>query len=333
MDATCHPRLGGADQREAGVAGIHCHQIETDKNMKIKSYISALRLRSVPLSLAGVSLGAMLAAADYHIDWKVIIFLMLTAVCLQVLSNVSNELGDFQHGTVSAQGREASQSLVTGDLTEGDMKLLIKIIIVLTLASGLAMLYTAFGTLFCTESLLLMVLGYFAIRAAMKYTMGKNPYGYRGLGDLFVFIFFGLVAVLGAYSICTKVFPPLLIFLPAVSIGTFSIAVLNVNNLRDMESDRLTRTTVAIRLGERGAKIYQTVLIATGWVTMLVYASLRFFDPWHFLFILTLPLYIWHLTGVWKKSGRDLDRYLPMLVLSTFAFAILGGLGFLVYLM
>ncbi len=291
-----------------------------------------MRLRTIPLSLAGVSLGAMLAAADYHVDFKVIAFLLLTASCLQILSNVCNELGDFQHGTVSAQGREASQSLVSGDLTESDMKMMIKVIVVLTCLSGMTMLYFSFGTLFCMESLLLMVLGYFAIRAASKYTMGRNPYGYRGLGDLYVFIFFGLVAVFGAYCLCSHVFGTWLILLPSAAIGTFSIGVLNVNNLRDMESDRLTRTTVALKLGERGAKIYQTVLVVIGWTAMMLYASLRMFDPWHYLFVLTFPLYIWHLVGVWKNSGRALDKYLPMLVLSTFAFALLAGLGFLVYL-
>ncbi len=300
--------------------------------MKVKSYISALRLRTIPLSLAGVSLGAMLAAADYYVDWRVVLFLLLTATGLQILSNVCNELGDFQHGTVSAHGREASESLVAGELTEANMKFLIKIIVVLTALSGMTMLYFSFGTLFCMESLLLMVLGYFALSAASKYTMGKNPYGYRGLGDLYVFLFFGLVAVFGAYCICSHVFATWLILLPAVSIGAFSIAVLNVNNIRDMESDRLTRTTVALKLGERGAKIYQTALIIIGWAAMFVYALLRMFDPWHFLFVVTLPLYIWHLVGVWKNSGRALDRYLPLLVLSTFAFAVLGGLGFLVYL-
>ncbi len=300
--------------------------------MDIKSCVSALRLRTIPLSLAGVSLGAMLAAADYHVDAMVVVFLLLTAACLQILSNVSNELGDFQHGTSSAQGREASRSLVTGALTEADMKLMIKVLVVLTCLSGMTMLYFSFGTLFCIESLLLMVLGYFAINAAMKYTMGKNPYGYRGLGDLYVFIFFGLVAVFGAYCLCSHVFATWLILLPSVSIGAFSIAVLNVNNLRDMESDRLTRTTVALKLGEKRAKIYHTALITLGWAAMTVYACLRMFDPWHFLFVLTLPLYIWHLVGVWKNSGRALDRYLPMLVLSTFAFAVLGGVGFLVYL-
>ncbi len=300
--------------------------------MKIKSYVSALRLRTIPLSLAGVTLGSMLAAADYHVDWRVVLFLMLTAAGLQILSNVCNELGDFQHGTASAQGREASQSLVSGELTEGDMKLLIKMIVVFTCLSGMTMLYFSFGTLFCMESLLLMVLGYFALKAASHYTMGSNPYGYRGLGDLYVFLFFGLVSVFGAYCICTHVFATWLILLPSAAIGCFSIAVLNVNNIRDMESDRLTRTTVALKLGEKGAKIYHTVLIVLGWAFMIAYVSMRMFDPWHCLFAVTLPLYIWHLAGVWKNSGRALDKYLPMLVLSTFAFAVLAGLGFLVYL-
>ncbi len=291
-----------------------------------------MRLRTIPLSLAGVSLGAMLAAADYHVDWRVVTFLLLTAAFLQILSNVCNELGDFQHGTLSAQGREASQSLMSGDLTESDMKMMIKVIVVLTCLSGMTMLFFSFGTLFCMESLLLMVLGYFALKAASHYTMGRNPYGYRGLGDLYVFLFFGLASVFGAYCICTHVFATWLIFLPSAAIGCFSIAVLNVNNIRDMESDRLTRTTVALKLGERGAKIYQTVLILAGWGAMTAYSSLRMFDPWHYLFAVTLPLYIWHLAGVWKNSGRALDKYLPLLVLSTFAFALLAGLGFLVYL-
>lgn len=300
--------------------------------MGMKSYISALRLRTIPLSLAGVSLGAMLAAADYHVDWRVAVFLLLTAAGLQVLSNVCNELGDFQHGNISAQGREASGALAGGELTEAKMKLLIKIIVVFTCLSGMTMLFFSFGTLFCMESLLLMVLGYFALKAASHYTMGSNPYGYRGLGDLYVFLFFGLVSVFGAYCICTHVFATWLILLPSAAIGFFSIAVLNVNNIRDMESDRLTRTTVALKLGERGAKIYQTVLVALGWAAMLAYAGLRMFDPWHYLFLLTAPLFVWHLTGVWRHSGRALDRYLPLLVISTFLFALLAGLGFLVYL-
>lgn len=301
--------------------------------MKAKAYISALRLRTLPLSLSGVSLGAMLAAADYLVDWKVVLFVMLTASFLQILSNLSNELGDFRHGTVSGHGREASAALVSGALTEGGLKVMIRITVLLTVASGLAMLHFTFGSIFLLESFIMMIVGYFAINAAIRYTLGRNPYGYRGLGDLYVFIFFGLVSVWGSYFICSHSFGSWLVLLPAVSIGAFSIGVLNVNNLRDMESDKENRVTVALRMGEKGAKVYQTVLVLVGWIAMTAYACLRVYDPWHFLYVLSLPLFVWHLAGVWKHSGKALDRYLPMLVIATFLFALLAGAGFLVYLM
>ena len=113
----------------------------------------------------------------------------------------------------------------------------------------------------------------------------------------------------------------------------FSIGVLNVNNIRDMETDAGNRITVAIKLGEKKAKIYQTVLIVLGWICMIVFCLLRFFDPWHYLFVLTLPLFIMHVKGVWKYSGRELDKMLPLLVMSTFAFALLAGFGFLKFLL
>ena len=178
-----------------------------------------------------------------------------------------------------------------------------------------------------------MILGYFAINAAMKYTLGKNPYGYRGLGDIYVFIFFGLVSVVGSYFVCSHSFGTWMTFLPATAIGCFSVAVLNVNNIRDIESDRQSRVTVAIRLGERNAKIYQTVLISIGWACLLCFTLMRIFDIWHFLFFLTLPLYILHLLIVWKNSGKSLDKALPLLVISTFALSVLFGLGFVVFLL
>ena len=123
-----------------------------------------------------------------------------------------------------------------------------------------------------------------------------------------------------------------MMLLPAMSIGFFSMAVLNVNNIRDMETDRQNRVTVAIKLGEKGAKIYQTLLIVAGWTCMSVYAGLRLFDPWHFLYVVTLPLFIAHLAVAWKNKGKALDKALPMLVISTFLFSILSGAGFLIYL-
>ncbi|MGM9735119.1 MAG: 1,4-dihydroxy-2-naphthoate octaprenyltransferase [Candidatus Cryptobacteroides sp.] len=300
--------------------------------MKFRLILSAMRLRTLPLSLSGVMLGIMLAAADFHIGILAAVFTLLTAVCLQILSNVSNELGDFRHGTVSGQGRNCSVSLAEGQMNEQDLKRMVVFWVGMAVLCGLAMIYFSFGTLFSLDSFVLMIIGFFAIKAAMKYTLGKNPYGYRGLGDLYVFIFFGFVSVLGAYFVSTHSFGTYVMLLPAASIGFFSIAVLNVNNLRDMESDRLNRVTVAIRLGEKGAKIYQTILVLLGWVAMTVFVCLRIFDPWHLLYLLTLPLYVAHLVIVWRNSGLALDKALPLLVMSTFFLSLLTGIGFLAYL-
>jgi len=149
---------------------------------------------------------------------------------------------------------------------------------------------------------------------------------------LFVFIFFGLVSVMGSYFVASHEIPSWLLLLPASSIGFFSIGVLNVNNIRDMKTDAENRVTVAIKLGTRKARIYHTILIILGWACMIAYCLLRFFDPWHYLFVLTLPLYIIHVRGMWKLEGRALDKMLPMLVMSTFIFAILAGIGFMAFL-
>ena len=245
---------------------------------------------------------------------------------------MSNELGDFLRGNSSGHERSASLALKSGELTAGGLEMLVRIMVVLSVASGLAMIYFSFGTIFSLDAFVLMIFGYMSIRAAMRYTLGCNPYGYRGLGDVYVFVFFGLVAVMGSYFVCTHTFGTAKLLLPAVSAGALGMAVLNVNNLRDIEPDRAVRVTVAGKLGEHGARIYQTVLVAVAWAAMIAYAMLRFYDPWHYLFVLSLPLFIWHLAGVWKNSSAGLDRYLPQLVLSALIFCLLAGGGFLIYL-
>ena len=292
-----------------------------------------MRLRTLPLSLSGVCLGLMLAASDYRVPWTVILFTALTTVSLQVLSNLSNELGDYYHGTDTKDRLGPSYGMMEGGLTVSEMKMLIGGAIALCIVFGLLMIRSSFGTLLSLESVCLMMLGGAAISGAMKYTLGRNPYGYQGLGDIFVFIFFGLVAVLGSYFVAAHIIPSWIFLLPACTIGFFSIGVLNVNNIRDMETDAENRITVAIKLGEKKAKIYQTVLIVLGWICMIAFCLLRFFDPWHYLFVLTLPLFIMHVKGVWKYSGRELDKMLPLLVMSTFAFALLAGFGFLKFLL
>lgn len=290
-----------------------------------------MRLRTLPLSLAGVILGVTLAADKTDVSPWTAALIFLTTVCLQILSNLSNELGDTLSGTDSADRQGPKYALGSGDMTIGDIKKLILMFIGLCVISGLAMIQVSFGSLFKTESICLEALGAAAIVGAMKYTLGKNPYGYRGLGDVFVFIFFGLVSVLGGYYVAARELPPLIMLLPASAIGCFSVGVLNVNNIRDMKTDAVNRVTVAIKLGMKGARIYQTILVTLGWALILVFCAVYDFAPGHYIFLITLPLYIKHLQGVWTRSERALDPMLPILVISTFFLSILAGAGFLIF--
>ena len=298
-------------------------------NGKYSACIRSLRLRTLPLSLAGVCLGTMLATADGHVSLPAAVMIFLTTIFLQILSNLSNELGDALSGTDTPDRQGPEYGLGSGIISVKDLKTMIDVTFILCIVSGLVMIKFSFGSLLKTESVCLMILGAAAIAGAMRYTLGKHPYGYRGLGDLAVFLFFGLVAVLGAYFVAARTLPPVKLLLPAASIGFFSVGVLNVNNIRDMKTDAANRVTVALKMGLEGARIYQTVLIALGWVTMLVFCSAGDFSPWHFLFVLTLPLYVLHLNGIWHRTDRALDPMLPLLVMSTFAFALLAGAGFL----
>lgn len=299
--------------------------------MTLKASIKSMRLRTLPLSLSGVILGVTLAADKTDVSPWTAALIFLTTVCLQILSNLSNELGDTLSGTDSADRQGPKYALGSGDMTIGDIKKLILMFIGLCVISGLAMIQVSFGSLFKTESICLEALGAAAIVGAMKYTLGKNPYGYRGLGDVFVFIFFGLVSVLGGYYVAARELPPLIMLLPASAIGCFSVGVLNVNNIRDMKTDAVNRVTVAIKLGVKGARIYQTILVTLGWALILVFCAVYDFAPGHYIFIITLPLYIKHLQGVWTRSERALDPMLPMLVISTFFLSILAGAGFLIF--
>ena len=299
---------------------------------KLSAALSSMRLRTLPLSLAGVLLGGLLAVADYMVRPAVLALVCLTTVCLQILSNLSNELGDVLRGTDTAQREGPAYGLNSGVLSIRAMKTLIAVFVLLCCASGAAMIWLSFGTFWCLESLLLLLLGASAIVAAMRYTLGRNPYGYRAKGDFYVFVFFGLVSVLGSYFVCAHALHSWLLLLPAAAIGFFSMGVLNTNNIRDMETDAPNRVTVAIKLGLHGARIYQTVLIAAGLVCMAVYTALRLPDWRHWLWLATLPLYVVHLKGVWTHTGRSLDKYLPILVITTCALSLLAGAGFTMYL-
>lgn len=297
--------------------------------MKFSAAIHSMRLRTLPLSLAGVVLGVFLACAGHSVSPWVIILIMLTTVSLQILSNLSNELGDYLSGTDGGSREGPLYSLAEGKISVEDFKRLIVLFVFLCCFFGSAMILTAFGKLFCAKGLALVVLGACAVWAATHYTLGKRPYGYRGLGDISVFIFFGIVSVMGGYFVVAGTLDSWAVILPATTIGCFSVGVLNTNNIRDMESDADTRVTIPLKIGERKAKIYQTALITIGWLAMFIFTAITFKSVWNLLYLLTLPLFIAHVAGVWRYHGSALDKYLPMLVISSFVFSILAGVGYL----
>ncbi len=292
-----------------------------------------MRLRTLPLSLSGTVMGVCIAYTITDSPAPGTWLIALTTALLQILSNLSNELGDTLSGTDTAERQGMHYSLQDGGMSIGEMKGLIAGIAACCCASGLGMVWTAFGTILAPAPLALLLLGAAAIWAAMHYTLGKNPYGYRGLGDVFVFVFFGLVSCCGACFVAAHSVGLATVLkasaLPACAIGFFSIGVLNVNNIRDAATDAATRVTVAILLGERRARIYQTVLLALGWVLMCVFSLVNAAgaSAWRWIYLVTLPLYVLHLKGVWTHSGRALDHLLPMLVISTFVLSVLAGLG------
>ncbi|MCR4859123.1 MAG: 1,4-dihydroxy-2-naphthoate octaprenyltransferase [Bacteroidales bacterium] len=296
--------------------------------MDAKACLRSMRLRTLPLSLAGIVLGVLLAAAGHGVSVPTVILLALTTVFLQVLSNLSNELGDSLHGTDREDRQGIHYSIQDGTMTVPEMQRLVSGFATLSCLTGFAMVWSAVGTVFAPLPLAFLLLGAAAVWAAMHYTLGKNPYGYRGLGDIFVFLFFGLATVCGGYYLSCLDWD-WLILLPAASVGCLSVAVLNVNNIRDMKSDAATRVTVAIRLGGRRARIYQTLLIVAGWVLMAAFLLTAPACGWKLLPLLALPGYVLHLKGVWTLQDRALDPMFPLLVISTFLFATLSGIGYL----
>lgn len=277
--------------------------------------IKSMRLRTLPMSLAGVVCGGLLAQGAHGGSWWAFTLVLLTACALQVLSNLSNEMGDHLSG-VDGEGREGpNYSMTDGGLTVKQMWRAINGTVVACCVFGLAMVLVSGSPWW------VLLLGAAAIWAATHYTLGKNPYGYRGLGDLFVFIFFGLVSVLGSYFVIAHTIDfDASLLCPAVGVGLLSVAVLNVNNIRDMASDEGLRKTVPLRIGERGARIYQTALVVLG-VTCFGWCE----ENVAFCVLPTAPFFLWHIIGVWRRKGRQLDKMLPLLVITTFVLCFLYG--------
>lgn len=297
---------------------------------KIKAWISAARLRTLPLSVSGILVGSFYAFSQGLINWLILGLSLLTTLGLQVLSNFANDYGDGVKGTDNENRIGPQRALQSGAITPLQMKRGIIITSVLTLVSAVALIYVSFGRDNFGYSVFFFVLGLGAIAAAIKYTVGSSAYGYRGLGDIFVFIFFGLVSVLGCYFLYTKIIDPLLI-LPAIAIGLLSVAVLNLNNMRDIVSDAMSgKRTLVVQMGSYNAKVYHFVVILTALILTLVFAILYPFELKQYIFLIAYIPLLLHVKAVAKnKEPRDLDPELKKVALSTFLLSILLCISFM----
>jgi 1,4-dihydroxy-2-naphthoate octaprenyltransferase len=296
----------------------------------MKNWLQAARLRTLPLSLSGIVLGAFLAASVGFVNWKITILAILTTIGFQVISNFANDYGDGVKGTDNENRIGPQRALQSGAISPKQMLFAIRLASVITFILALALIYSSFGSENILYILLFLFLGIAAIAAAVKYTMGENPYGYSGFGDVFVFLFFGLLAVLGTYFLYTQQLDWTLL-LPASSIGLLSAGVLNLNNMRDINSDRQSsKNTLVVKMGLHKAKRYHVVIIVLAMLFGVLYSLLHYKNPQQFIYLLAfLPIFK-HLSFVkYNDEPVKFDPELKKLALSTFLFALLFGLGML----
>ena len=281
-------------------------------------YIQSLRLRTLPLSVSGIILGTGLAWKDHLVAidlraWVIFLLALCTTLSLQILSNLANELGDALKGTDADQHGRAVYGLQSGRITKHQIVCMIYLFGALSLVFGLALILAAFP-IFSTVFWIFIGLGALAVIGAVTYTLGKHSYGYMGLGDLGVFLFFGLMSTIGSFYLQTQTVT-IPVFWFGVAIGLPCVGVLNLNNIRDMHNDlKHGKRTFAGLLGQIGGRIYHTCLLVGCLSIFTLYG--------HWWTLCILPLWMWHLWFVWTHREK-LDKQMPILMFSTLIVAIL----------
>lgn len=293
----------------------------------IKAWLHAARLRTLPLSLSGIIVGTGLAAVLGAFDGQIFAFALLTTIGFQVLSNFANDLGDSQKGTDNAQRVGPARAIQSGQLSAAQMKIGMWVVGVFSLLSAFYLIKLSVPNLSTNAIYFYIVLALACIAAAITYTVGKNAYGYRGLGDIMVFIFFGLVSVVGVFMLFGEAFEWIVLF-PAISIGLWSTAVLNLNNLRDIHNDaQMNKRTMVVKLGFHKAKYYHVFLVSFGMATWFFTIYLLAVSAMnYYLFIALLPSigFALHLQKVVQNTEpASLDPELKKVALLTFFSSIL----------
>lgn len=288
----------------------------------MKAWISAARPRTLPLALSSIILGSFLAASNGSFEPKICVLAVLTTVTLQVLSNFANDYGDSKNGADSKERVGPKRAVQSGAISEKQMFTAIVICGLVSFLLGFSLIYSAFGGFNSKYFQIFLGIGLACILAAYFYTAGKRPYGYVGLGDISVFVFFGLVGVFGTYFLYTQSSESI-ILLPAFACGALATAVLNLNNIRDLESDKLAgKITIPVRIGRKNAIFYHWFLLITAMICTVVFLIIQN-GSWYYL--LSFPLLI--LNGIQVGKSTNPDPYLKTLALSSVFFSIVFGLS------
>ncbi len=293
----------------------------------MKHWIQASRLRTLPLSISGILVGSAYAYYQHKFEWIIFVLALLTTLSFQILSNFANDYGDGIKGTDANRIGE-KRLVASGEITSVQMKKAIIINGIIAFVLAVALIYFAFGQENFLYSLIFLVLGIASIVAAIKYTVGNNAYGYSGFGDVFVFVFFGLVSVVGSNFLFAH-FIDWKLFLPATAIGLLSVAVLNLNNMRDIENDKIAgKNTLVVKMGLENAKKYHYSLFFISLIVLLVFAKLTSITN---LPILIINVFFINHIGKIKKANRyeDFEPELKKVALATFALSILIWISFL----
>jgi 1,4-dihydroxy-2-naphthoate octaprenyltransferase len=295
--------------------------------MKTQAWISALRLRTLPLALASIGMGSFLAAADHVFRLEVLVWAGLTTIFLQILSNLANDYGDSVNGADSEHRIGPERAVQSGVISIGEMKIGILTFVLLSLVSGIILLSETVGL---GTSLFYWFLGFgvLSITAAYTYTAGNRPYGYAGFGDIMVLIFFGVLGVGGSYFLYALQIDYIII-LPAISMGTLATGVLNINNIRDIDADtKAGKNTIPVRFGKKNAIIYHWLLIIIAIISAAAYIFLQGTSIYNLIWLPGLPLlFVNGYKVATTPLQKDLDPYLKQLALSTLLFMITFGLA------
>ena len=296
------------------------------KNISI--WVSTMRLRTLPLSISGIILASCFAYYKGVFNWSICILAILTTLSFQILSNFANDYGDGVKGTDNNGRIGPERAIQSGRISEKKMLNVIKLNVVISLILTGLLIFKSFGSKYIVFTIVFLLLGIASVVAAMRYTVGKKAYGYKGLGDVFVFIFFGLVSVIGCYVLFAKTIDNI-VFLPACTIGLLSTAVLNLNNMRDRISDKKSnKITLAVKMGEKKVRLYHNILIVLAIVLSILFGVIYYKSLYNLIYMVAyIPLII-HLIKVNRtKNPKLLDPELKKLALTTVLLAILMGAG------